>query len=251
MNPTDARSLFDGVQRLAIITGSGVSAESGIPTFRDTENGLWADFDPMTLATPEGFLRDAPLVWAWYAWRRHLVAGASPNPGHTAISELLSSFASAALITQNVDDLHERAGSRNVIHLHGELMKSKCFDCHHPQADSAPPLPEPRERIEPPQCLQCGGRLRPDVVWFGEVLPPDAWEQAMDAVSTCDLLIVAGTSGQVYPAASLVEVAYAAEATVIQINPEPTPLDRWATANIRGRSGDVLPELVRLLSRPA
>jgi NAD-dependent deacetylase len=240
LNPA-AQALRDA-RSVVVFTGAGVSAESGIPTFRDALTGLWSRFDPMQLATAEAFERDPALVWGWYEWRRALVAKALPNPAHHAIAAMAKKVSRLTVVTQNVDDLHERAGS-DPVRLHGSLFAPRCFDCGSAAKPSAPPE-DRAERIEPPACPQCGGRLRPGVVWFGEMLPEDALAAAFEAAGTCDVLLSVGTSSVVYPAADIPRVASRAGAVVIQVNPEPTPLDDMATFNLRGPAATVLPELV-------
>jgi NAD-dependent deacetylase len=240
-----ARLLADA-GRVVVFTGAGISAESGVPTFRDDLTGLWARFDPQQLATPEAFHADPDLVWGWYEWRRSRVRRAGPNPGHLALTAIQERVPAATLVTQNVDDLHERAGSRAVIHLHGSLFAPRCVgDPAHP-APVADTADEPREgrRIAPPRCDACGALIRPGVVWFGEALPEDAFEAAVDAAANCDLLLTIGTSGVVYPAAEIPKIAARAGAAVIQVNPRPTPLDEVCAINLRGTAAGILPDLV-------
>jgi NAD-dependent protein deacetylase/lipoamidase len=223
---------------ITVLTGAGISAESGIPTFRGP-GGLWNNYRPEDLATPQAFARDPKLVWEWYDWRRQRVAAAQPNPGHTALAELESRVPSFTLITQNVDGLHRAAGSRNLIELHGNLWRLRCVSCAREMENRDAPL-----REIPPRC-SCGGLLRPGVVWFGESLPPDAMQQAAQAAGRCDLFLLAGTSAVVYPAASLPERALAVGAKVVEINLEPTPFSNFAYLSLRGKCGEVLPRLVR------
>ena len=226
-------------RRLAVLTGAGVSAESGVPTFRDAQSGLWAQFDAMQLASREGFVADPPLVWRWYAWRRARVAGAQPNAGHLALARAAARFAQFDLITQNVDGLHARAGSRNVLELHGNLLRTKCFaECGAFFADSQALPPG-----EPPRCPRCGSWLRPDVVWFGELLDPDVLDAAQQAAVECDLLLVVGTSGLVHPAAGLPAATKRAGAAVVVVNPNESELDERADHLIRGPAAEVLPLL--------
>ena len=246
MSPTAIPStLIDALGRaghVGVLTGSGISAESGVPTFRDAQTGLWSKFRPEDLATPEAFQRNPKLVWDWYAWRRQLVAEAQPNPGHFALAELERRVPKFTLITQNVDGLHQRAGSRDVIELHGNIGRTKCV--------------EENLVVEtwndtgdvPPRCPRCGGRLRPDVVWFGETLPPDAFERAVAASRSCDLFLSVGTSTLVHPAASLPFEAMERGAIVVEINPEETPLTSRAAFALRGASGVIIPELIRRFS---
>lgn len=233
--------------KIAILAGAGVSAESGIPTFRDRPTGLWQRFNAEALATPAAFRSDPALVWGWYEWRRMKALRAEPNPAHFAIAEMARRVPELIVITQNVDDLHERAGSENVIHLHGSLHAPRCFACARPFQLPAeiPDEPEGGRRLEPPRCLHCGGRIRPGVVWFGEALSQGAWKAAENAVKNCDLLMSVGTSSVVFPSAELINLAALKRATVVQVNPNPTPFDGLATFSLHGPAGEVLPELVR------
>jgi len=207
-------------RHVVVFTGAGVSAESGIPTFRDALSGLWSRFDPAALATAEAFRKDPALVWGWYEWRRARVLAAAPNAAHLAIAELARRVPRLSLITQNVDDLHERAGCAEVIHLHGSLHAPRCFACTRPYAGVLP-LPDVGEegsRIEPPRCLRCNGRIRPGVVWFGESLPERPWRDALAAARDCDLLLSIGTSGLVMPAAQIPRIARQQGAAVVHVN---------------------------------
>jgi NAD-dependent deacetylase len=231
-------------QRVTVLTGAGISAESGVPTFRDAQTGLWARYRPEELATPEAFQRNPKLVWEWYTWRRNLVARAAPNAGHLALAELERRVPSMTLVTQNVDGLHQRAGSQVVIELHGNISRTKCS----------------REGIvveswaetgdAPPRCPQCGGFLRPDVVWFGESLPVRALQTAIEAAGACDLFFSIGTSGVVEPAASLPYEALRHGAQVVEINPDVTPLTAHATLALHDPAGQVLPALLRAAQAP-
>ncbi len=244
-------ALLDALEQarsIAVFTGAGVSAESGIPTFRDALTGLWERFDPMQLATAEAFLRDKALVWGWYEWRRMKVCQSQPNPAHHAIAGLQRCGRKVTVVTQNVDDLHERAGSADVIHLHGSLHAPRCFSCARPFVpDESAEEPEGGRRLAPPTCPACGGDVRPGVVWFGENLPEGAFEQALEIMRTCELLIVIGTSGLVQPAASLPAVAREKGARILQINPHPTPLDKTADWTLHGAAGEVLPAIIRAM----
>jgi NAD-dependent deacetylase len=231
-------------RRVVVLTGSGVSAESGVPTFRDAQTGLWSNFDPTELATPEAFDRDPALVWGSYEWRRDIVQRAAPNAAHRAIADMASRVPEFTLITQNVDDLHERAGSRDVLHLHGQLARPYCQGCGDPCTSLAQPYSAETLRIDPPVCISCGGRIRPGVVWFGENLPEREWLAAREAASQCDLYFCVGTSSVVYPAASLTEIAINAGAATIQVNPNLTGIDDAVRWSIRDRAGEVLPQLV-------
>jgi NAD-dependent deacetylase len=230
-------------QRVVVFTGAGISAESGIPTFRDALTGLWARYDPQELATPEAFRADPALVWGWYEWRRALVARVQPNAGHAAVAAIQARMPGTVVVTQNVDDLHDRAGSVAPIRLHGSLFTPRCSVCAAP-APVSPAAVEEGQRLTPPACADCGGLVRPGVVWFGESLPADALDAAIEAASTCDVLLTVGTAGVVYPAAEIPVVAARRGATVIQINPQPTALDAVSAVNLRGTAATVLPALV-------
>ena len=228
---------------VVVLTGAGISAESNIPTFREAQTGLWAKYSPEELATPQAFRHNPKLVWEWYVWRRELVSQAKPNPGHLALAELEQRVPKFTLITQNVDGLHQRAGSRNIAELHGNINRTKCFD-EGDIIDSWPPTTE-----LPPRCPRCGGYLRPDVVWFGETLPPQALHAAFEAAQQCDLFFSIGTSALVKPAASLPYEALRRGVTVVEINPDETPLTPYVTFALQGPSGQVLPALVQALNQ--
>jgi NAD-dependent deacetylase len=227
-------------RRVAVLTGAGISAESGVPTFRDAQTGLWAQYDAYELATPEAFARNPKLVWDWYAWRRQLVAEAQPNPGHFVLAQMQDQFESFDLITQNVDGLHARAGSRKINELHGSIARICC-------SHGCGEVTEFDAAASPPFCPRCGAPLRPDVVWFGEQLPADALARAEAAAADCDLFFSIGTSAQVFPAADLPLIALQAGATVVEINPTETPLTPRAHFALRGKSGAVLPQMVAAL----
>ena len=232
-----------GASRVVVFTGAGVSAESGMPTFRDALTGLWSRFDPMQLATAEAFRRAPALVWGWYEWRRAKVAAAKPNAAHFAIAKMGTLVPELTVVTQNVDDLHERAGS-DPVRLHGSLFAPRCFDCGAPHA--VPPCVAgiADEPVEPPACGHCAGNIRPGVVWFGEALPEDALAAAFEAARTCDVLFSIGTSSVVYPAAEIPSIAARSGAVVVQVNPDRTPLDEMASFNLRGSAAVVLPRLL-------
>ncbi len=232
-------SFLRKAQRMAVLTGAGVSQESGLSTFRDAQVGLWAQYRPEDLATPEAFARDPKLVWGWYALRREKAQAAAPNPGHFALAEMEKQVPSFTLITQNVDGLHRRAGSVNVLELHGSLQRVKCSVC----GERATAWDESCSDVPP--CPRCGGLLRPDVVWFGESLPFAALESAFEAARTCDAFFSVGTSGLVQPAASLAYAARSKGALVVEINAEPTPLTETVDFFLQGKSGEVLPALVK------
>lgn len=225
-------------RRVAVLTGAGISAESGVPTFREAQTGLWAQYDPQELATPEAFRRDPRLVWEWYAWRRELVAVAQPNPGHNALVRMAQQTPQFTLITQNVDGLHARAGSQAVIELHGNIMRTKCA------ADGRIITDWPPTEAAPPPCPHCGAHLRPDVVWFGENLPYEALQTAVAAARACDLFLAVGTSAVVQPAASLPLEALESGAVTVEINPQATPLTPYMDYALTGLAGEILPRLV-------
>ncbi len=227
-------------RHICILTGAGVSAESGVPTFRDAQEGLWAQYEAQDLATPEAFLADPALIWRWYRWRRELVAEAEPNPGHFAIAELAELVPRVTLITQNVDRLHQRAGSNNVIEFHGNLFDDRCF------ADGT--LATGDATLEIPTCPDCGGNLRPGVVWFGEGIPEVALNESCAAATDCDVFLSVGTSSLVYPAAGLAALAAENGALVVEINPNPTAHAAGFDFAIAGKSGDVFPELIDCLA---
>jgi NAD-dependent deacetylase len=224
---------------VAALTGAGISAESGVPTFRDAQTGLWARFDPLELATPSAFRRNAKLVWDWYAWRRELIAKAKPNPGHDALAVLESRIEHFRVITQNVDGLHQVAGSRSVVELHGNIARVKCSREGTIVADW-----DDSSAREAPRCARCGAFLRPDVVWFEETLPEDALAEAERAARDCDVLLVVGTAAEVYPAAMLPTYARHHGAAVVEVNPNATRLSDRVDFALRGPSGVVLPALV-------
>lgn len=228
-----------GARHVVALTGSGISAESGVPTFRDAQTGLWTRYDPQQLATPEAFMRDPGLVWEWYRWRRELVGQAEPNAGHHALAELEQKVPNFTLATQNVDGLHRRAGSENVLELHGNILRTIC---------SAERIEvEPPGDGTPPVCPNCGAPLRPDVVWFGEMLPAGTIQAASEASRDCNIFLSVGTSSLVYPAASLPYEALSAGATVVEINLEPTPLTDRADYSLLDKAGEVLPALLSSL----
>lgn len=244
------RRLIDAMRKakhVLVLTGAGASAESGIPTFRDQQVGLWENFDASELATPDAYQRDPALCWGWYEWRRAAVLRATPNAGHGAIAHMARYVERFTLVTQNVDDLHERAGSASVIHLHGELAKPYCENCGqlYTLPEEIPAVPDGGSRIEPPTCLGCGGRVRPGVVWFGENLPELEWYAARAAASECDLFFSVGTSSLVQPAASLVDLAAAAGAVTVEVNPNPTDCNTSLAYQLRGPAGEILPHLIR------
>ena len=237
--PFELISLLRGTSSLVALTGAGVSQESGLRTFRDAQTGLWAQYKPEDLASPEAFRRDPKLIWDWYAWRREAVKGVRPNAGHYALVDIEACLPEFTLITQNVDGLHRMAGNRNVLELHGNIQRVRCADCY----IFTETWGDDTESV--PQCSVCGGLLRPDVVWFGEALPRDQLEAAVEAARTCEVFFSIGTSGVVQPAASLAHAARNRGAVVVEINAEPTPLTHKANYAFHGKSGELLPELVK------
>jgi NAD-dependent deacetylase len=226
---------------VVVLTGAGVSKESGIPTFRDAQDGLWAQYDPMMLATEAGFLANPALVWQWYDYRFGMVEAAQPNPGHRAIAELERLLPQVVVVTQNIDGLHQAAGSTDVVELHGSIRRFKCLTGRHTgftRADFAV------QAEVPPRCPGCGDLLRPDVVWFGELLPGEAINRAYDLADACDAMLVVGTSGVVQPAASLPYIARHGGTPVIDVNPERDELADAADLFLEGRGGEILPRLL-------
>lgn len=239
MKLDEARALLAGAGRVAVLTGAGISAESGIPTFQDAQTGHWARFRPEDLASPEAYWRDPELVWDWYAGRYRDVMAAQPNSGHTRLAVLEQQVgAGYTLITQNVDGLHQRAGSMAPLELHGNLTHFRCEAC-----SMVSPLPAPDDFAPPPRCPVCGGRGRPNVVWFGEYLPEDVLARAQQACATAEVTLVIGTSSQVYPAADLARLTLRGGGTVIEINPDVTPLTAQAHLHLALGAGAALAEL--------
>jgi NAD-dependent deacetylase len=230
------------VQRVVALTGAGISQESGIPTFRGP-GGLWRTFRPEELATPQAFARDPILVWEWYDWRRSLISQALPNPGHEALVALEEAVPDFTLITQNVDGLHALAGSKRVVEVHGSIWEVRCTSCGLVQEDRRVPLPIP------PSCDTCGGLLRPGVVWFGESLDPKVLEAARQALQRAQVMLVAGTSAVVQPAASFALWARECGAKLTEINPDPTPLTPYCDFVLAGKSGEMLPLLVQAFEK--
>ncbi len=233
----EVRERLCSARRVVVLTGAGISAESGVPTFRGSD-GLWKSYNATELATPEAFSRNPKLVWEFYLWRRKLIASCNPNPAHYALVTLEERTPEFTLITQNVDGLHTKAGSRNVIEIHGNLWRTVCVECGNRLLDT-------RTEMEiPPRCEQCGGMLRPDVVWFGEPLDPLLMSRSIDALEKAEILLIIGTSGMVQPVASFGSIAKAGGAYVVEINLEKTPQSHLYSAVILGKAGEVLPELV-------
>lgn len=243
-----AADLIRNSTKLVVLTGAGVSKESGVPTFRDSMGGLWAEYDPLKLATPQAFRATPKLVWDFYEYRRSIVADATPNAGHHALAALERRFPELPIITQNVDDLHEAAGSSHVIHLHGHINLNRCSA----NCQGSPTILGDAEIVwggedEPPRCPHCGSPVRPDVVWFGEMLPFDQLDEAKQVSARADLMLVIGTSGVVMPAADMPALAKRAGAKIIEINPEKTSITPIADLWLQGSSGEILPRLVAAL----
>ncbi|RTZ89800.1 MAG: NAD-dependent deacylase [Deltaproteobacteria bacterium] len=235
--PRDLAQKLRKARRIVVITGAGISAESGVPTFRG-KDGLWKNYRAEELATPWAFERDPELVWRWYDWRRGLIAKAKPNAGHLTIAKMETIYPEFTLITQNVDGLHRKAGSRNVIEIHGNLWRVRCTEEGKTFYLEDVPLQE-----IPPRC-SCGALVRPDVVWFGESLDPHLIQKSHQALTACDLLFVIGTSGVVQPVAGFPAIAKQAGATLIEINLDTTPISALADVTLKGKSGVILPSLL-------
>ncbi len=235
-----AATIIAQAQSILCLTGAGVSAESGIATFRDAQSGLWSQFDPTTLASQAGFAADPGLVWRWYMDRLRSVEAASPNAGHQALATLAGQVPRFTLVTQNVDDLHERAGSQQVLHIHGRITRFRCNRCIHEHSL----LKGERHGTAPPACGVCGAHVRPDVVWFGENLPGRVLDAAWRAAERCDVILVVGTSGVVYPVAQLPLIAQQHGATLIDVNPDCTPISAIADLFLQGAGGVILPALL-------
>ncbi len=237
----EARALIASAERVVAFTGAGISAESGVPTFRG-EGGLWKKFRPEELANFNAFVTNPQLVWEWYNYRKKLIDTVSPNAGHTALAAMEACFEDFTLVTQNVDNLHRRAGSRNILELHGNIVKSYCIGCgkreDHPEFSDAGGVPK---------CRSCGGLIRPDVVWFGEMLPEGVFEEAEEAARRCTLFLSVGTSAVVYPAASLPLSAKQAGAYTVEINVEPTELTQRFDESLIGKAGEILPAILESL----
>lgn len=244
-------------RRIVVFTGAGMSAESGIATFRDAPDSLWAKFNTREMATPQGWRENKQRVWAWYEGRRHAVMQTQPNAGHNAIAQLGNVLSQRSgqpvqvdVVTQNVDNLHERAGSASVVHLHGSLFTPRCMACHRP-GEFAPGQPDPSlTELQPPRCLHCQGYIRPGVVWFGEAMPQTEFRLAEDLVDACDAMLVVGTSGVVWPAAELPINAHNLGKFVAEINPEPSGLAKYMSVQYPATAAQGLPALIDLLEAP-
>uniref|UniRef100_A0A7V0Z3Z3 NAD-dependent protein deacylase n=1 Tax=candidate division WOR-3 bacterium TaxID=2052148 RepID=A0A7V0Z3Z3_UNCW3 len=234
-----AVKLLKEAKKIFILTGAGISAESGVPTFRG-KDGLWKNYSATDLATPEAFNRNPELVWEWYRWRQDIISRANPNPAHYALVDLENHFEGFLLLTQNVDNLHQRAGSKNVLELHGNIFRTRCLKCG--RIDNIE-----NARFEKLPYCKCGGLLRPDVVWFGESIPQDVWQKSMGFLSSADVAIICGTSGVVWPAAAIPEIAGNYGVKTIEINLESTPVTPVVDISILSPAGKTLPEIVKSL----
>ncbi len=232
----EVRARLATARAVTVLTGAGISADSGVPTFRGAD-GLWRNFRAEDLATPEAFARDPRLVWEWYNWRRELIATKKPNPAHYAVAELERRLERFWLITQNVDGLHRTAGSQKLSEIHGNIWKVRCTRCSRVDENREVPI------AILPSCAACGGLLRPHIVWFGESLASEDLDRSYEALGRCEVLLIIGTSGIVYPAASFAPVAKAAGAFVVEINLDPTPHPELVDVSLQGRAKDVVPEL--------
>ena len=241
-----AVDVLQKAKKVVFFTGAGISADSGIPTYGEKLSGIWAGYDPRDLETAKAFRENSALVWGWYLWRRLRVAQAEPNAAHLAVARMADSQRQVSVITQNIDDLHERAGSLDVVHLHGSLVMPKCFACH--RSAVAPldqsDVPDNGALIEPPRWQRCNGKMRPAVVWYGEHLPAQAWKAAVLLVKDCDLLISVGTSGIVMPAAGLPDLALASGASVIHVNKADVSMGGQKEFMLVGAAAEVLPMLL-------
>lgn len=233
----EVRARLATARAVTVLTGAGISADSGVPTFRGAD-GLWRNFRAEDLATPEAFAREPRLVWEWYNWRRELIATKSPNPAHYALADLERRLERFWLITQNVDGLHRAAGSQKLSEIHGNIWKVRCTRCGRVDENREVPI------AILPSCTVCKGLLRPHIVWFGELLATEDLDRSYEALGRCDVLLIIGTSGVVYPAASFAPVAKAAGAFVVEINLDPTPHTELVDVSLQGRAKDMVPELL-------
>ncbi|MDZ7371750.1 MAG: NAD-dependent deacylase [candidate division KSB1 bacterium] len=238
--PKELLRLFSKVERVAVLTGAGISAESGVPTFRGAD-GLWSKLNQRELASMDAFLQNPQRVWEWYQQRKKIMRDVQPNTAHLALVDLEKMFSHFSIATQNIDGLHTRAGSRTVYELHGNIERNRCASCGALYELES-------EAIVPPRC-HCGGLIRPDVVWFGEMLPEEAWQKALDAARSAQLYISIGTSAQVYPAAGLPFEALSNNAFVVEINLEPTELTPYAHLSLHRKAGEILPKLVEAVKK--
>lgn len=247
--PEELRETLRDARKIVAFTGAGMSKDSGLDTFRDAQTGIWERINPQDMASLNSWAKDPDPMYAWYLWRGHVCQQAKPNAGHKAIAEWETADWAAErgmevrVVTQNIDDLHERAGTRRISHLHGSLFSYRCCICHKPAR--TPEFPsEQLERVTPPNCSLCGNPVRPGVVWFGEPLPHKDWDVSEAAMSEADLVVIIGTSGVVYPAAGLPQVAKSAGAKILEISPERTELTGLADWSLRATAAEGVPAIV-------
>lgn len=238
-----------GARNIEVFTGAGMSADSGLETYRDEDTGVWSKVDPQAMASISAWGKDPEPMWAWYRWRAGVAAKSEPNAGHRAIAYWAGSDVvdQVHVTTQNIDNLHERAGSGNVTHLHGSLFHFRCTVCSMPWEDDGDYPPDPVERLAPPKCSLCGNLIRPGVVWFGESMPQKEWEHAENRMHETDLVVIVGTSGIVYPAASLPVIAHQRGVPILEITPKETDLSQIATYSWRATAATALPALIKAL----
>lgn len=239
----NAREILANAGHIEVFTGAGMSADSGIATYRDAVTGLWENVDPQAMASIEAWRIDPETMFAWYLWRAHLAQQAEPNAGHSAIAEA-AKRKRVTVTTQNIDNLHERAGSEDVVHLHGSLFQFRCAECDTPYQGEMEIPQEQVPAITPPGCPRCGGLIRPGVVWFGEALPEDEWAQAEERMKTADAVVIVGTSGVVFPAAGLPMMAHAREIPIIEVTPMRTDLSHLATVVVEDTAANALPKIL-------
>lgn len=238
----NAVKILNSTKSLFVLTGAGVSAESGIPTFRGVD-GLWKNYSATELATPQAFVKNPGLVWEWYHWRQSIISKAKPNPAHYALVKLEKMIARFLLLTQNIDNLHRRAGSENILELHGNIFRTRCLQCNNITAYEHP---EEISKNFLPKCA-CDGLLRPDVVWFGESIPQKIWQDSMDFLSQADTVLICGTSGVVWPAAAIPEIAQQNNIKTIEINLEHTPVSSVVDISILGKAGEIMQSIITAL----
>lgn len=244
-----AVELARDTKRVEVFTGAGMSADSGLNTFRDAQTGLWSKVDPQAMASIDSWAKDPEPMWAWYLWRAQLSRNAEPNAGHSAIAAWadLPGVANVHVTTQNIDNLHERGGAAEVAHLHGSLFDFRCTICSRPWRGEPAYPAEPVARLSPPDCPLCGNLIRPGVVWFGEPLPQREWQEAEDRMRAADVVVIVGTSGVVYPAASLPMLAHRLGTPIIEVSPTATDLSPLASLSWRSTAAHALPALVNAL----
>lgn len=245
-----ARELAAGAQKIEVFTGAGMSADSGIATYRDAQTGVWENVDPQAMASIDAWARDPEPMWAWYLWRAQLASRAEPNAGHLAVAQWAETK-DVTVTTQNIDNLHERAASavsaqpqRNpVVHLHGSLFDFRCSICSRPYRGEIELPEEPVDKLSPPECPLCGNLVRPGVVWFGEPLPAQEWDEAERRMVEADLVVIVGTSGVVFPAAGLPLLAHELGTPIIEVTPQQTELSRIASVTVLDTAANALPAL--------